>query len=215
MSVGFSQAGATRIISGILSYEREQARSPDYRQGRRPGANQAIRRGFTHGSSKKGGWARVYLVKAKPDYIEFGIADTALSGGFVAQWVSPFLSDENPVFETLGEIAFDATASDVQDVLRAVESIGSDVTCSGGPLPDTPIIAQFTGDFEGVEIPLPTVLSSTLDGGIPVIAHYRAFLGDTSEEIVAKNVYANLGTSKHCHVVPCDGAWELIAGECT
>src|SRR5579863_10454424 len=48
--------------------------------------------------------------------------------------------------QTTAAIAYNASAATVQSDLNALSSIGaSGVTCSGGPLPATPVVVEFTG----------------------------------------------------------------------
>ncbi|QDT94260.1 hypothetical protein [Gimesia algae] len=48
------------------------------------------------------------------------------------------------------EIDYDQTASELEDILEAVSTIGTgNVTCSGGPFPDTAIDVTFTGGLGG------------------------------------------------------------------
>jgi hypothetical protein len=69
--------------------------------------------------------------------------------------------------QTTGAIAYNATAGAVQTALRALGLIGTNVTCTGGPLPGTPVTCTFTGvlsGLTGLEVPvlLPT---PSLTGG--------------------------------------------------
>lgn len=67
--------------------------------------------------------------------------------------------------KTTGNIAFDATAADVQAALEALESIGEDnVICTGGPLP-TEIDVYFIGELASQSQALITADSTSLSGG--------------------------------------------------
>lgn len=63
-------------------------------------------------------------------------------------------------------IPYNATASQVQTALQALSSIGSgNVTCSGGPLPGTPVVCTFAGTLATGQQPLLLTGSGGLTGG--------------------------------------------------
>lgn len=63
-------------------------------------------------------------------------------------------------------IAYNASASAVQTALQALSSIGSgNVTCSGGPLPGTPIVCTFAGTLATGQQSLLLTGSGGLAGG--------------------------------------------------
>lgn len=74
--------------------------------------------------------------------------------------------------DTTAAIAYDATAAIVQAALRLLAGIGSaGVSCSGGPLPGTPISVTFTGDLAGLNVAAMTEDHSGLTGGTdPAVA---------------------------------------------
>lgn len=74
--------------------------------------------------------------------------------------------------QTTAGIAYNATASAVQAALIALSSIGAgNVTCTGGPLPGTPILVTFTGTFAGTDVTLMTSSGASLTGGsTPAVA---------------------------------------------
>jgi flagellar hook protein FlgE len=68
--------------------------------------------------------------------------------------------------QTTGDIAYNATAADVQTALAALSTIGTgNVTCTGGPGPDTPVVVTFAGDLGGNNLNLMTIDTSGLSGG--------------------------------------------------
>jgi hypothetical protein len=68
--------------------------------------------------------------------------------------------------QTSGAIAFNATAAQVQAALQSVATIGpGGVTCSGGPLPGTPVLIVFAGPLAFRAQPLITVGANNLSGG--------------------------------------------------
>lgn len=63
-------------------------------------------------------------------------------------------------------IAFNAAASAVQTALQALSTIGAgNVTCTGGPLPATPVVCTFAGTLATGFQPLITASSGGLTGG--------------------------------------------------
>lgn len=63
-------------------------------------------------------------------------------------------------------LAYNAAASAVQTALRALSSIGgSNVTCTGGPLPGTPVVCTFAGTLATGLQPLMLTGSGGLTGG--------------------------------------------------
>lgn len=72
---------------------------------------------------------------------------------------------------TTGAINWNCAASDVQTALQALVSVGSgNVTCTGGPLPATPIVATFVSALAVEPITVMTHTDS-LTGGAVSIAH--------------------------------------------
>jgi len=68
--------------------------------------------------------------------------------------------------QTSGALAFNATAAQVQSALQSVATIGpGGVTCSGGPLPGTPVLIAFAGPLALRTQPLITVGANNLTGG--------------------------------------------------
>jgi hypothetical protein len=79
--------------------------------------------------------------------------------------------------QTTGNLNYNAQASDIQAALQSLSGIGTgNVNCSGGALPDTPVVVQF-----GSAITQPTALSgsgSQLTGGsfnVAVSPYYLSF----------------------------------------
>lgn len=72
--------------------------------------------------------------------------------------------------QTTGPIVFGATAAQVKTALVALSNIdASDVACTGGPLPGTPVVVTFQGKYEDTDVPVMTGTSS-LTGTSPVLA---------------------------------------------
>jgi hypothetical protein len=68
-------------------------------------------------------------------------------------------------------IAYNASAATVQAALRALSTIGgTNVTCTGGPLPGTAITCTFSGSLVNATVPLMTSNIGGLTGGTPTIA---------------------------------------------
>lgn len=73
--------------------------------------------------------------------------------------------------QTTADIDFDATAGEVDSALEALSNIGAgDVTCAGGPLPDTPVTITFTGALAGTNVTLITADDADLTADEPDIA---------------------------------------------
>jgi len=69
-----------------------------------------------------------------------------------------------------GPIAYNQTASELEDILEAVSTIGTgNVSCSGGPFPDTAIDVTFTGGLSGTDVTLMSEVQgyseTTVQGG--------------------------------------------------
>lgn len=84
------------------------------------------------------------------------------------------------------EMAYNASSSDIQTALRALSSIGgSNVTCTGGALPGTPIVVTFAGTLNTGQKTLMTTYSGSLTGGSsPAVAITHTTLGKPSNTIV-------------------------------
>lgn len=68
--------------------------------------------------------------------------------------------------QTTSTIAYNAAASAVQSALEALSNIDpGDVTCTGGPLPGTPVVITFGGQFAGTDVTAITANSGSLTGG--------------------------------------------------
>lgn len=69
-------------------------------------------------------------------------------------------------------ISYNQIASVLEAILEAMPSIGAgNVSCSGGPFPDTPIVATFAGGLSGSDLDLMTAVQGTMSttqaGGNP------------------------------------------------
>ena len=104
-------------------------------------------------------------------------------------------------------IAHDATATAVQNALRAVSSVGAlGATCTGGPLGTGAVTVTFGGRLGKKDVPLMVVRQSTLAGGTSphvtvavttpgVDATFRtARPGQLLIDTTNKNLYINQGT---------------------
>jgi len=95
--------------------------------------------------------------------------------------------------QTTADIAYNATAANVQAALEALSTIGTgNVTCTGGPGPDTPVAVTFTGDLGGSNLSLMTIDASGLTGGTSpagsvaeTVAGSTSALGNSGAETVA------------------------------
>jgi len=68
--------------------------------------------------------------------------------------------------QTTGAIAFNATAATVDTALELLSNIGAgDVTCTGGVLPGTPVVCEFTGALADTDVVEMTADGALLTGG--------------------------------------------------
>lgn len=82
-------------------------------------------------------------------------------------------------------LAYNAAASDVQTALRALSTIGaSNINCTGGALPGTPIVCTFAGTLVKGTQPLLTSNIAGLTGGSPAISITHTTPGRPSDTIV-------------------------------
>lgn len=88
--------------------------------------------------------------------------------------------------ETTAAINFDDTASEVDTALEALDNIGAgDVTCSGGPLPGTPVVITFGNNLANAKMPLITVNDAGLTGGTdPQAAIVRTTTGAEGNDLI-------------------------------
>lgn len=92
--------------------------------------------------------------------------------------------------QTTGPIPFNATAAQVQAALQALSSIGGlpnpagysglDVSCSGGPLPGTPVVVTFVGAAGGKPQTPMTHTDSFTGGASPAAAVAHTTTGATN-----------------------------------
>lgn len=84
------------------------------------------------------------------------VSGTPTGGSFTLQFMGSIT----------GNIAFNATATNVRDALIALPTIGTgNVSCSGGPFPGTPVVVTFQGALAGQLEPLITLYTNSLTGG--------------------------------------------------
>jgi len=90
-------------------------------------------------------------------------------------------------------LAYNISAATLQTALRALSTIGgTNVTCTGGPLPGTAITCTFSGSVVAVTVPVMTV-------------NYAGLTGGSSPTIVAAN-----GVSAPQDVIPLIGGNPLV-----
>lgn len=83
-------------------------------------------------------------------------------------------------------LPYNASAANVQTALQALPSIGSgNITCSGGPLPGTPVVCTFAAALAPGFQPLVTTYSGALTGGsTPTITIAHTAPGQPTNTIV-------------------------------
>ena len=95
-------------------------------------------------------------------------------GSFTLQFTSEQTSAV-PYQATTAAIPYNATAAQVQAILQATTGIGyNNVTCTGGPLPGTGVVATFGGLLGLQPLNTMTIAANNLTGGTaptPVVTH--------------------------------------------
>ncbi|QBJ94422.1 hypothetical protein D0Z67_29060 (plasmid) [Streptomyces seoulensis] len=73
--------------------------------------------------------------------------------------------------QTTSAIVYNATSSAVQSALEALSNIApGDITCTGGPLPGSPVTVTFSGGaYDGTDVPQMTAAGSFTGGTSPAI----------------------------------------------
>lgn len=68
--------------------------------------------------------------------------------------------------QTTANIAYNASAATIQSALEALSNVDpGDVVCTGGPLPGTPVVVTFGGQYAGANVTQMTANSAGLTGG--------------------------------------------------
>lgn len=102
---------------------------------------------------------------AADDKQQIAFTATPISGAFTLTVVNP----QTNVSATATGIAYNASASAVQSALEALVDVSvGDVTCTGGPLPGTPIAVQFGGDFAALAVTLMTATDTLSTGDVTI-----------------------------------------------
>jgi hypothetical protein len=88
--------------------------------------------------------------------------------------------------ETTSALDFDFTAAEIDTALEALDNIGAgDVTCSGGPLPGTPVVITFGGNLANAKMPLMTTDDALLTGGTdPTATVARTTTGAEGNDLI-------------------------------
>lgn len=96
----------------------------------------------------------------------------------------------------VASIPFNATAGDVQAILQNLNNIGNgNVSCSGGPLPGTPVIVTYQGALGNLPLRLMTLGTNAMTGGsspVPSFAHTTLGISITaSDKVLVSKVLNN------------------------
>jgi hypothetical protein len=85
-------------------------------------------------------------------------------------------------------VAYNASAANIQTALQTLSTIGSgNVTCTGGPLPGTPVVCTFAGTLANTNVAALTVSSVALTGGSsPTVSVAITTPGKPSDVITLK-----------------------------
>lgn len=117
--------------------------------------------------------------------------------------------------QTTGHIPYNAAIDDVADALVALPNIGADanITCTGGALPATPIVVEFTGLLGNQDQTLMTADSSGLTGGTaPTVAVTHSQVGSFQQHILG--VFDGPDRDFFANVVGADEAIPMYYHEC-
>lgn len=83
--------------------------------------------------------------------------------------------------QTTSAIAYNATPTAVKSAIEALSNVASgDITCTGGPLPGTAVVAKFGGSLSGTNVTEMTATSSLTGGTTPAVAVTTTAVGGTS-----------------------------------
>ncbi len=103
------------------------------------------------------------------------ITGTPTGGTFTVTWNA----------QTTAAIAFNAIASAVQTAIQALSNVGAgNVTCSGGPLPGTPVDVTFTGALGKTNVAAMTTTDSLTGGSTPASAVTTPTAGVAPDETI-------------------------------
>lgn len=99
-------------------------------------------------------------------------------------------------------VGFDASSSELQTALEALDGIEpGDVTVTGGPLDDAPLVVEFTGELALQKIPLMKALFGGLTGGgdhekedFGYVAILTGSIGEESNSYETARVYNRFRT---------------------
>lgn len=110
--------------------------------------------------------------------------------------------------QTTGNIAWNASAATVDAALEALSNIDAgDVTCTGGPLPGTPIDVEFTGLLAATNVVAMTAADVSLDdGAVPIVTAITI----TQAAAATGPYHASNATNWSVGVVPVGGTHSLI-----
>lgn len=107
-----------------------------------------------------------------PNILEFLIGGAVILTPSEAQQIAVTGSPTGGTFtltfsgQTTSTIAWNASAGAVQTALEALSNIApGDVVCTGGPLPGTPVVVTFSGQYAGTDVALMTDNDAGLTGG--------------------------------------------------
>jgi hypothetical protein len=107
---------------------------------------------------------------------------------------------------TTGNIAYNASASDVLTALRALSNIeADDVSATGGALPGTAVVVTFAGKYAGTDVALMTANSAGLTGGSTPTASVSTTTTPIIEKVVGRVVpsFSSGGTANKLLQVEC------------
>lgn len=101
------------------------------------------------------------------------ITGTPTGGTFTISWTAPAVGS---VEKTTRAIPYNATAAQVQEALERTFGRGN-FECSGGPLPGTPVVVKFIGNYAAQNAGLATTTDSLTGGTTPASAIVETVAG--------------------------------------
>ena len=129
---------------------------------------------FHHAFRKPDGKTRILSLLDLTIRHTITITGTPTSGSFDLRWTPPKTGSAAPVAQTAAGIPFNASAAQVRQALEALAAINpGDVLVTGGPLPGTPIVFDFAGQYKNQKLNRVTIPTSVLNPGPATITVTR------------------------------------------
>lgn len=117
--------------------------------------------------------------------------------------------------QTTAGIAYNADAATVDAALEALSNIGAgDVTCTGGPLPGTAVIVEFTGALAATNVAEMTASGAGLTGGSsPAVAIATTTAGSPADTLTLNTTTTASGPNNWDDAINWDGGAIPVDGD--